>query len=393
MKVIENQVSDLMHEPDYAKWMNPLMPDETVLDFRDMRDLLSYISAAPELSPSLQWLSSRDRIPKLKGMNTAETYEDAVELARSGWNEGVDLLLDMASKVTKAIKADVRSNQFLPDVSGIEPDVVAHLQGRPDSMLGFRRGQANRRHFHIVVDVNVRCSACGWRSHDVDPTPPSWVMLRGAAVLIVLRSLLRARYSVTLTARTTSMFFCRNNDGVRGDRLRSPTIWPPYGHLRIDGRNRGAQNLTVNVPLYEPGDLPNYHALAFAMIHNDFTRCLIWSAEEVYHTSLFGTPEFAAPRNKATFNPREHTTGIIGSNNRSAYKNMAGLLTESDRPDRMSYLRDADIFVPSIPMYEDMGMLKQGVARATAGTPFESVDTVMDWVFNTLKEKGVEFTE
>jgi len=334
-------------------------PEETALHFKNVRDALRFIEPSFDVIDHAGiYMPSRDRLEKKRGaFNHAPSFDDAVPLMRRGWREGKEKLISTTAHLERIFRDTVVTPTFYRDVEGIEPDVGAFLAGEPEHMLNYRHAQHTAKHVNIVVDVNVRCSACGRRHHDYNPTPSGWVLTRGGAVLLLLKALRLARYTFDLKVRTTTYYNYAKGRDIR--------TWPP-GPERI---------LSIEVPVARSDTSPDFDMLAFALAHEDFVRCLLWRVEEWYHwhTLDLGPPTIEkasaiGPGAMRYF--REYVQQFVGW----------VPVYHSHEPKYQTHLEPGDVNLPSIPYIED----------AHLGTgQFDDAENAVTWVADQLTEQGV----
>lgn len=350
-------------------------PEEIVL-FRDFTDLLDFVSES-ERPDSLAgqyrgYLPSKDTIAhEAKVFNRADTVSSTIALGRYGWKDGRDRLSEYEAILEEEFRKHVKSDEFRQDLHGFEVDVPTFLTGQPEHMLSYQEGQKNAKAIDIVVDINVRCDACGRRQHDAAPTDPNWVMVRGAAITMLIKVLIRAGYKPTLKARTTTLY-----------QRMTGSSWPQVKNQFIR---------TVDVLVHGPGEIMDVDKVNFILSHESMIRRLEWRVHEVLNADLSGLPRSnsdVAISGRGSMQP-VGTMELYGSH-----------LTEY-----MSSLPIGEVYIPSIPQYMDLmhdvgyngpdSVKKNSPIVHTAGSSksFNDAKGAIGWVFSTLEAQGVTFGE
>lgn len=341
------------------------IPEQHV-EFRSLYDMSAVVAESKNAGGALRnhqgYLPSEDTInPHEKVFNRASTVGETVRLAQYGWKEGRDRLSEYQAALDREFRKHIRANRFVQDLSGFEVDVPAFLTGQPEHMMQFEQGQTRAKSINVVVDINVRCSACGRRQHDAEPTDPKWVMVRGAAVTMLMKVLIRAGYKPTLTARTSTTYNPNQRD------------WPgtKHGFLR-----------TVDVIIHSPSDVFDMDRVNFALSHESMIRRLEWRIHEILNTQMYGPP----PTRSLSRNSMQ-PVGLV-------------LLHESFKPASLSSRGVGDVYVPSIPQIEDMSAAPSGVLAdspightRSSKDSFDDTKAAIGWVFSTLSAQGVKFAE
>lgn len=340
---------------------------EEVVTFKSLYDLVdevdrSRVPGSGALDGYNGYLCSEDTIsPGLNLFNRAKTVSEAVELARYGWKEGRERLAPFEAALERELRKEVRTNRFVQDLAGFEVDVPTFLTGQPEHMLAFQEGQTRAKAIEVVVDINVRCDACGSRQHDAEPTDPQWLLVRGAAVTMLMKLLIRAGYKPTLRLRTTSVYY-------------------PVGEY--PGKQHGIDEAflrTIDMVVHGPGDVFDVDRINFVLSHDSMIRRLEWRIHEVMNATAFGRPR-----------------GI----NRNSDQPVGQLpLGKTHKRGLISRLPRGDIFVPGIPIMVDfeprdgecdIGYLIEGQDDAFTKGKTDPAEAI-GWVFRSLENQGVKF--
>lgn len=343
---------------------------EQIVTFKSLGELVKEVRTSEEGKSALKdfdlsRLPSEDLIEvRPRPFNRVRHVKDAIELAVHGWKEGRDRLAELEATLEQEFRRRVETSTFHRDLAGFEVDVPTYLLGQPEHMLTFQQGQANARALDVVVDINVRCSACGRRQHDVSPTAPEWLLVRGAAMTLLVKVLLRAGYKPTVKARTTSRY---EESGSR-------YCWPDI---------RETFDRTVDITIFRPGEVFDMDRINFVLSHDSMIRRLEWRIHEILNAEQHGPPN------------ENHD---VLQDGRDAFQPVGlSMLGASHITRHMSSLGIGDVYVPSIPQYED---LRTNNHRETLLKHLRGVDSAfddplkaVDWVFNTLEAQGVNFGE
>ncbi len=109
------------------------------------------------------------------------SLDEAVFIAKNGWNEGVLLAKPMCTSILNKVTSMVEIDHIAYDVEGLGLDVATYLNGEPECWQRFesytQKGEGVR-HLRIVMDVTV--------SSGIDK---SVILARGSAVAALIQSL------------------------------------------------------------------------------------------------------------------------------------------------------------------------------------------------------------
>ena len=167
--------------------------------------------------------------------------DEAIELARFGWEEGRRQLLRQAGRV--AIDRLVGRRLVvdpMPSYSGDEVDIDNFLMGRPDHMVEYPlRYDAGGKQATVLMNCSIAARVSAER-----------IMRRGAAVLAVIEALRAEGYSLGLTM----------TEATRDD----------WAHTTVE----------YHIPVVHPGGFLDMDAAAFCVAHPSFLRRLIFALNE-----------------------------------------------------------------------------------------------------------------
>lgn len=357
-------------------------PPEEIVHVRSVHDLATFIRKTPQ--PNLKYLASEDSIEYTNRENKRETpfnraknTNAAAELALYGWREGRERLASYRVEMERELRDRITAPRFVQDLSGFEVDVPTFLTGQPEHMLSYQEGQTNARTVDVVVDINVRCNACGRRQHDQDPTDPTWVLLRGAAITMLMKALTLAGYKPRLTARTTTVY-------------EVPSASQRWPNPQKVGLQHGLLR-TVNIPIHEPGAPLDIDRINFVLSHESMIRRLEWRLHEFLNVERFGYPPDNSPDNKS-----------LVHGGRGSFQPVGRVpLGASHTIPFMSDLPIGDVFVPGLPQMRDMTQLSVTYGKnhlgptaighlVHAGAAFRTIQDAVQWVFSTLEMQGVK---
>lgn len=301
---------------------------------------------------------------KLK-FNVAESYDDAVRLAKKGWPEGRKRVADWEAEILKAFSRQVDLPHFGFDLAGNQVDVPSYLAGLPEHMVTFSVQDTVHRAPRICVDINIRCDACGRRAHDASPTPTEWTLIRGAAVSILLKLLLRYGYRPELVVGTVAHY--------PADRM--PT-------RKSDGARRkfSQKARTTLVTVHSPGDLFDFDAVVFALAHDSFVRKLQFRFEELCNfAETEGIWRDMYRQGASIYSKDSEDPHIVGE----LKLDNAG--HDSYRPMFDYDGQEPGIYLPSYPAIQDQNK------RTGNQDHFGNIESATDWLLETLAEQGVKF--
>lgn len=81
------------------------------------------------------------------------TWEEAVDLARNGWQEGVKRLSDLRDSLMDEVGSLIPEPVPVMDVAGEVVDVGAYVTGQPEHMVTWFDDDGRTRQIHVVVNV------------------------------------------------------------------------------------------------------------------------------------------------------------------------------------------------------------------------------------------------
>lgn len=169
------------------------------------------------------------------------TIEEAIGLARFGWEEGRRQLLRQAGRVAvdKLVGRRLTVDP-VPSYSGDEVDIDNFLTGRPDHMVEYPlRYDAGGKQAAVLMNCSMAARVSVER-----------IMRRGAAVLAAIEALRAEGYSLGLTMAEASRGGCAD------------TIVEYY------------------IPVVHPGGFLDMDTAAFCVAHPSFLRRLIFALNE-----------------------------------------------------------------------------------------------------------------
>lgn len=328
--------------------------------------------------------------------NRVRTMEQALALLERGWPEGRERLMQAVQEFQERFTREVQRSTWQYDIIGSEVDVDAYLRGDLEYMLEYRPGQDSARAVSITVDTNVRCSACGRRGHDAEPTAPQWLLFRGLAVAMLIEQLLRAGYRVTLRTVTHTLYLRGSFPFHRRSQPKAPDweSWAPGSGSNIDLLR------TVVTDVIAPGDTVDMDAVVVALAHEAPARRFDFLVHEVYNTK----PPFAplTNRNQLHSEPRHAAPSPVGHMPLRVSPYLAMFSALDTR---------SDIYLPSPAATEDFTMEAQlysqamdatqqwaglykrlfGPHYATASSSFEDAARASQWTLQALESVGVNF--
>lgn len=238
---------------------------------------------------------ANDRIGNQSGApatNQARDVQHFAEMLRSGWPKGRERLANEALNFHRQYQHIVAAPTWERELVGEEVDVPAFLAGMPEHMIGYHMSQALRKAINVTVEVGVRCSACGIRSHDVAPTNPTALMVRGLMAAMMVQQLARAGHAVTL--RTISYSNTPYDPGAGYRRSNVPNGWLHLTDLaknirelsdrpvNFDTSNNVWFQRTVVVDVLTPGEPMNLDNVMLALAHEGWQRQFDFAVSEYY---------------------------------------------------------------------------------------------------------------
>ena len=204
------------------------------------------------------WLALVEKEPRARGLSReashgrrgdrfpwagTETFQQALDLAKKGWPEGLEDIKAMSERIWKVVGQEILKTTFTYDVAGAQPDVDRFLLGEPENMIQFRQEESVGHGRIVKVHVNGVASA---------GVGVGTMFLRGAAVVALVDALEHLGFSCEVA---TADAIARE---WRGDE----------------------QVLQYNVMLKRAGGALDLDRLAFALAQPAWLRRLILSAME-----------------------------------------------------------------------------------------------------------------
>lgn len=118
-----------------------------------------------------------------------ETFEQAIQFARYGWPEGLNLVTELAAKIGRIIGERVYRPAPVYAVAGAIVDVPRAIRGIPESMIAFpfQAETASGKIVKLVVGIGCRGDVTG-----------KTIKTRGAAILALIDAIESAGYRVEL---------------------------------------------------------------------------------------------------------------------------------------------------------------------------------------------------
>lgn len=203
------------------------------------------------MSEAIQYMENAEAQQRASGMSGAsldesrtewhgtKTMQEAIELARFGWEEGRRKLLRQVGCV--AVDESVGRRFVMDpvlDYSGDEVDIDNFLLGRPDHMIEYLlRYDAGGKQATVFMNCGVASKVSAER-----------IMQRGAAVLAAIEALRAEGYSLGLTM--------------------------------TEAVSEGDTMVEYHIPVIHPGDFLDIDTVAFCTAHPSFLRRLVFSLNE-----------------------------------------------------------------------------------------------------------------
>src|SRR5579872_114125 len=88
------------------------------------------------------------------------TWEQALNMARSGWHDELDTALELAESAVALAEREHMTDTFQPvwDVSGAEVDVARYLSGEPECMIDFPLSKTSKSGRVISMCASISVS-------------------------------------------------------------------------------------------------------------------------------------------------------------------------------------------------------------------------------------------
>lgn len=105
--------------------------------------------------PGTASMDSRASHNNPKSFTQTKTFDEAVQLLRGGWTDGLRKIAELSEKVTAAIGAPAPEMQMVPDVQGGAVDMGAYLAGEPESMTTWFEEPGNNKIVHFAINMSA----------------------------------------------------------------------------------------------------------------------------------------------------------------------------------------------------------------------------------------------
>ncbi len=172
----------------------------------------------------------------------SNSFEEALELARYGWPDGLKRVAEISANIDRLIAQEIEGDEIIYSPAGYAPVVGAYLAGRPDSMLRLAEVEGARPVIKIAVNISASCDIDGKR-----------IIAMGAAVASLIKAFEIAGYSTEV------------------DLLQV-----------VNGHNHNGKRTYCNIScnLKRAGHALELDRLIFAIAHPSTLRRLIFNIEE-----------------------------------------------------------------------------------------------------------------
>lgn len=118
--------------------------------FNSLSELLKYIDNSPAKTCNV--FEKRVNYKFLKGFNLVRSYEEAVELAKTGWEDGKKSIKNLLDTKYN-INADSVKTKPEYSIAGYQCSVPRYLQGIPTNMINSKRVPAKQKTMTVVKHV------------------------------------------------------------------------------------------------------------------------------------------------------------------------------------------------------------------------------------------------
>lgn len=121
------------------------------------------------------------------------TWDQAMEMARTGWTEHVSAVLELSGKAVEMADQEHMTDTFAPvwDVTGAEVDVATFLAGTPECMIDYPLTRVSKSGKVITLVVNVGVSMA---------VTAETVIKRGMVITAFALALARLGHSIEMWA-------------------------------------------------------------------------------------------------------------------------------------------------------------------------------------------------
>lgn len=156
--------------------------------FASFRQYVDYVEKRLEFTGGSPSDSSLQR-NAVKFRGEGEGLDGVIALARSGWENGRDMISGFASRLTGAVGNRILEDVPIWDVAGSEVDMDRYLEGNPECMIDYAEEiiQGKGKILSIAYDFDV-----------VNYVPTESIMLHGAMVAGLIDCLEYTGFSVEL---------------------------------------------------------------------------------------------------------------------------------------------------------------------------------------------------
>lgn len=204
-------------------------------------ELIGFMQHAREQEyiSGLAGASLYDESGEYKPWSGSRTMEEAIEVARFGWEEGCKYLQQRIGEIAvdQLIGDRTVVNQRY-QLAGDEVDIDRYLIGEPEQMIEYyTEPERNGKHVTILANIGVPATV-----------QPQQIMRRGGAMYAAMEALRSSGYSTGLSVATAVK----------------------TKHDRIE----------YHVPIVQPGEYLNIDTAAFCLAHPSFLRRGIFAAGE-----------------------------------------------------------------------------------------------------------------
>lgn len=176
------------------------------------------------------------------------SFDDAMQLALTGWHDGLERFQDKLSVLGANFAADIELQRIKYQVSGRKLDMARHLAGRPDC---FMRRYSVQESSSAGKLITLAVSA-GF-SHKIGHAE---IMTRGAAICLLSQCLESAGYAVEIVL------------------------------VKTQGGEDYESTYSVAIPLKHSDHYAEYDRIAFALAHPSMLRRIIFGIEETESASI-----------------------------------------------------------------------------------------------------------
>jgi len=163
--------------------------------FDSFSELVSHVRQEPEENDPARCSSMKKAETSFHGENGCKTYAEALQLADTGWIEGLEQVRDVSDQIAR-LACHAMAEQYPMDIAGDILDVGAFCSGDPDHWMTFEEDPRMRTGTRIVR-IKVACSAnCDVQGEEIT--------IRGAAVCALIDALETQGVRCELVAQVNS---------------------------------------------------------------------------------------------------------------------------------------------------------------------------------------------